>query len=120
MVDTRLVALQKLAGVKEGDSEEGITLTLHFVLCAELAGLALKTATVGDTQRDSRYGRHMAEPLTEADMVRLGLRPARTVPPLQQQAASPAEGGAVPAAEGGGSQEAKAKESDKPEGDTSG
>ena len=78
-----MIPLQKLAGIKEGDSPDNFVVTLHFVLCPELPGLALHKATVGASNRDSRYGRFMADPLTEADLVRYGLRLPTVLPPLQ-------------------------------------
>ena len=99
-VDVRLIPLQRLAGVKDGDTEEEFKITLHFTLCPELSGLALKTATCGGSQRDARYGKFMGEPLGEGDLVRLGLRAPRAVPPLQQTGGT-ASGTASPVADGG-------------------
>ena len=89
-VEPSLIPLQKLAGIKQGDSSDNFVITLHFVLCPDLNGLALNNATVGATNRDSRYARFMDDPLTEADLVRHGLRAPTLLPALQQGVA---EGG---------------------------
>ena len=99
-IDPSLVALQRLAGTAEGDTGDTVKLTLHFVLCKELEGLALKTATVGGVRRESRYEKYLAQPFDEAELVRLGLRSPTLLPPLEARAQGATRGSASASPDG--------------------
>ena len=107
--DPTLLPLQKLAGIKQGDSPENLVMTLHFVLSSDVSGIALHRATVGPSTRDSRYAQYMGDQWTAADLVRSGLIPPTTLPPLEVAAAVPAAERKEGDAEDGG----KAKKDEK-------
>ena len=82
----------------------------------------MKTATVGDTQRDPRYAKFMSEPFTEGQLVRLGLRAPTTMAPLQQQGTAADSSGAPAATDGSGPKPAgtESKDAGQLSGDVSG
>ena len=108
--DPSLLPLAKVAGIKPGDTPENLTVTMHFVLCPEVSGVALHQATVGPANRDSRYSKFMGDELSAADLGRYGLIQPVALPPLQSPAvAAESREAAAEKSEGDGEDEDKAK-----------